>query len=1393
MGFSSSSVAEIYCPIGNTVGSGYFCTSHLVLTARHVVSGSLPLGGLPDIVPGSETAEYLKALPQNRSACRVRSLDNRGGSFVDAIPIWWSDTSDVALLALIGLQPDIRVERISWADIEESEPIDVIAVGFPEADLEGRTRESRQISGHLNPLSRRKADGFAFHVHENIGKPPSSAVSSWAGMSGAALFAGGCLIGIVLVDPDPTRPERLELWALPVRKFANDPAFVRWLYWDAGEEAWTQSHLPRQSSTTFFGGAEKVDFEHSVWTRFFSTQFPRLHGRFIRAGLLPKTPEYDEMRRYLVGFENRMLALNGQRLSNSEGIDIPGDNRFVRPEGVMPLREAPVISLHFPDYAPLPEDHQQIHQIRQHVRMLTDLARGAEEVTAPVAAVDRNSRMVRNVVRVLEKTSYPLVLLGEPGGGKSTVMREVAMRLAHNSLSLGTPRLPVYVALGSYRSIGPDGQPGDVLSLVKQSIPKQFPNLRSKLEWFVEQGRLAVFFDGMDEMDRGLYTERVRRLSQFALDYRFQIKTLFACRVANFSPAFEHRQVILLPFSESKIREYIRKNFEPHTILKTNVKGVEKEESYSHKQIANRLLSSPALRGTAQIPLTLFLLRHYLRKEQAWPERRHQLYRKYIEFLYTRLTRSLTELNLQDLPAPADVIEGWEKLAHLVMKKNQGTSLTRAEFDELAASMGKPDLISWSERGGLLRPDLSDQPVNTNEHVGGTLRFSHHQIQEYLSAKFLVNNSPQEVLDWASLIDSPRWQETLIHAASINPGTLPVLAVLEATFTEVVAAYEALEKEIAEAEVEKKDSEQQLEAIKPDYYDSYGQGGSVPRYGPEKTAQRKQLQEAIEAKQKLLKELPFRLRSSTERVWSDRVVFTSQLLKEAGGTAESLRSSLVKLYTDAVKHLSTRGRPPSQVKMLWAFRNAPDVCTKEYLATPFHSTIGWVRDQAISVVSNLGGRASSWIDEEILFDLSQGRLFSRLPAYIKGSSASLSKSITLLWATCCYLFFELGYLVAAFGFIFLTMFLTDGIPSRLWGLPEWNTIGEPWSSSVTVFGMIIILVLASMVVPGWRFSLRAAVVALFAACMIIIAHGIGFSARLPHSFTMLAAVPAGIALAGAAAMRLLSYGIFWVYAIPRSLPSRWRELSANVTKTNKFRDTIPEVCCFIFGVIALAVAAISVIYQYAMVPLFEWLGSIAWLIWVGNIFQKLVVIMSMGASLLFIGWLVFAWIREYGLWSVAKTIALVCGLLCIVGAGIAGVFYSVVYLINTHAGKTTVRMIGLALAGCIICLGFLWWLTSALAILRFRWMSIFLGRGSRVPKSIDPSAWRKMFVASSALNQANILNQTSHISVGLSVRGFLELLESCEIDVKRDPAATIYWRKRHEIEEILKQEKSGSH
>ena len=180
-----------------------------MLTAGHVVTG-LPVRSPAQVTAGDEGA----------GRCELRALGER--AWMSGSVLWRDKSADVALIGLAGdvppLPPGSPVPR--WGRVDGMEPIAVSAVGFPWAqERPDRVRDSEQLFGFIAPATTVKAGLCAVTV---LTAAPAGRAggSPWAGMSGAALFAGPFLVGVVVVDPARFGTDRVV--AAPIAPLLDD-------------------------------------------------------------------------------------------------------------------------------------------------------------------------------------------------------------------------------------------------------------------------------------------------------------------------------------------------------------------------------------------------------------------------------------------------------------------------------------------------------------------------------------------------------------------------------------------------------------------------------------------------------------------------------------------------------------------------------------------------------------------------------------------------------------------------------------------------------------------------------------------------------------------------------------------------------------------------------------------------------------------------------------------------------------------------------------------------------------------------------------------------------------------------------------------------------------------
>ncbi|WP_026425707.1 trypsin-like peptidase domain-containing protein [Actinokineospora inagensis] len=181
-------VAELIVtgPTGAWRGSGYRVTTGSVLTAAHVVRGA--------------------------TRVEVRFLPDLPGSWsVRARVAWTHDGTDLAVLAIDAPDtvPNVEFGVVDW---RRAAVLAAHAVGFPRWKLRtdddgSKFRDAHQATGTVATLSHWRSDTLEFTVPV---PPEAVAVGSpWEGMSGAAVWVDGAIVGVLARHHHSDGPGRL--------------------------------------------------------------------------------------------------------------------------------------------------------------------------------------------------------------------------------------------------------------------------------------------------------------------------------------------------------------------------------------------------------------------------------------------------------------------------------------------------------------------------------------------------------------------------------------------------------------------------------------------------------------------------------------------------------------------------------------------------------------------------------------------------------------------------------------------------------------------------------------------------------------------------------------------------------------------------------------------------------------------------------------------------------------------------------------------------------------------------------------------------------------------------------------------------------------------------------
>ena len=335
-----------------------------------------------------------------------------------------------------------------------------------------------------------------------------------------------------------------------------------------------------------------------------------------------------------------------------------------------------------------------------------------------------------------------LVILGEPGAGKTTVLYKLALDAAQTWLTTGEGKLPLYLSLADYRGFA------SPYAFV-EAVGQQFfggADLAERLR----RGELLLLVDALNEMpfrDGRDYRERVGAWNRFVSDWPGN-KVLFTCRSRNYSEPLGLHQVRIERLDDGRVRAFLEKYLAQDLA----------RESWA------RLDGSPLLE-LVRNPYYLSMLAYILAKGEAWPAGRAGMLDDFVRLLLTR-----EQVRNHPDWLGVDPLRGaLSALAEGIQPLGEGTRLPRREvLGRVPAQVEGPDGPVDTPPPTVLRLGLAATLLDTELAPDGEplIRFYHHQLQEYFAASALLARwRAQEEL-------SDRWGQPRLAREMPDPGPL---------------------------------------------------------------------------------------------------------------------------------------------------------------------------------------------------------------------------------------------------------------------------------------------------------------------------------------------------------------------------------------------------------------------------------------------------------------------------------------------------------------------------------------------------------------------------------------------------------------------------------------------
>ncbi|MBO4205170.1 HEAT repeat domain-containing protein [Micromonospora echinofusca] len=377
-------------------------------------------------------------------------------------------------------------------------------------------------------------------------------------------------------------------------------------------------------------------------------------------------------------------------------------------------------------------------------------------VDPPDLAHLREAHRAKPLQRLFDVLGSPdrrtMVLLGDPGAGKSTAARYVVLSLAtgHPDERLGAlnDHLPLLVELRSYVAWAAGGRAQGFLDYLDQRAGTDGLGVeRGDLLRHLEDGGRAVFiFDGLDEiLDRRRREEVTGQIAGFASDHP-DVRVVVTSRSVGYA-----RRVL----TEAGFRHYTLQDLTPAQVdeflanwYRLAMRDRPEDGRLQRARLLDAILHSPAIRELAGNPLLLTILA-IVGRHQALPRERWKLYDHAATVLVEQWD---VNRHLHDREQGPDFIDTEDKkellrrLAHRMQSAERGLAVNcipteellevfenylveRYQRDRAAARTGALAMIrQFRERNFILS--------RYGPHVYG---FVHRTFLEFFCAEALLN------------------------------------------------------------------------------------------------------------------------------------------------------------------------------------------------------------------------------------------------------------------------------------------------------------------------------------------------------------------------------------------------------------------------------------------------------------------------------------------------------------------------------------------------------------------------------------------------------------------------------------------------------------------------------
>ncbi|HEY9627762.1 MAG TPA: NACHT domain-containing protein [Coleofasciculaceae cyanobacterium] len=367
-----------------------------------------------------------------------------------------------------------------------------------------------------------------------------------------------------------------------------------------------------------------------------------------------------------------------------------------------------------------------------------------------------------------------LMVLGAPGAGKSTFLRKMGLEALRGKRQQFQHRcIPVFIELKRLNT----GAINLEQVIVNEFETCGFPDAKGFTRKALNQGRLLILLDGLDEVPTAQLTQAIQAIQDF-VDRYDKNRYIASCRIAAYRNNFRRfSDVTMAEFEDDQIERFIRNWFRSPTDYQT-----QKAETCWTE------LQKPQAAGAKELahtPLLLTFLCLVYDRSLSFPSNRSVLYRKALRILLEEWAAEKCLENQRQIYEGLSVELEESLLSEIAAKgfaKDQLFFSQREIVDRiktfLASNLNAPKHLD----GEKVLEAIAVQQGILVERAEDAYSFSHLTLQEHLTAQYIVDNPENMRSLVAKHLTNDNWREVFLLIAGLLPGSKgadPLLLLME--------------------------------------------------------------------------------------------------------------------------------------------------------------------------------------------------------------------------------------------------------------------------------------------------------------------------------------------------------------------------------------------------------------------------------------------------------------------------------------------------------------------------------------------------------------------------------------------------------------------------------------